>query len=425
MDLALGFDFGTSGARAMVLDRSGLVLFQVKTSYELHSAPSWQLALTALIAQIPVSFRARIGSIAIDGTSATVLLVNGRGEPVTGPLAYNHSLSLNLEQIPRQSPARSSTSSLAKLLYWQENFPADLQGDTKPYFLHQADWIASLLHGQLGITDYHNALKLGYDVQHLQYPDWFPSVKFHLPQVLAPGTPVGHILPIWSEQWHLPKNCLVCAGTTDSNSATIACLGDQKLDRLEAKHYTGITILGSTLVLKVLSTQPIFDSAYGIYSHRWHDPKLDLYVAGGASNTGGAVLSHFFCPEELQRLSDRLDPDCVSPYDYYPLLRSGERFPISDPDLSPRLTPRPPEPHLFLHGLLESIARIEKLGYERLQSCGASYPTRVITAGGGAINHTWQAIRSRVLGVPVTPADRPDSAYGTALLALETLINNA
>jgi sugar (pentulose or hexulose) kinase len=70
-----------------------------------------------------------------------------------------------------------------------------------------------------------------------------------------------------------------------------------------------------------------------------------------------------------------------------------------------------------LYGLLEGIARIEAQGYERLQQLGSTPVQRVYTAGGGAINLTWQAIRQRWLGVPVQVASQTAAAYGAARLA--------
>jgi sugar (pentulose or hexulose) kinase len=72
----------------------------------------------------------------------------------------------------------------------------------------------------------------------------------------------------------------------------------------------------------------------------------------------------------------------------------------------------------FLHGLLESIARIEARGYELLQELGADRLSRVYTAGGGAANDTWTAIRGRYLQVPVKRPVNTEAAYGTALLAM-------
>lgn len=45
--------------------------------------------------------------------------------------------------------------------------------------------------------------------------------------------------------------------------------------------------------------------------------------AGGASNTGGAVLRHYFDDEQIAALTPRLRPDSPAGLDYYPLLRPG------------------------------------------------------------------------------------------------------
>ncbi|NJR72779.1 MAG: hypothetical protein HC773_01825, partial [Scytonema sp. CRU_2_7] len=108
----------------------------------------------------------------------------------------------------------------------------------------------------------------------------------------------------------------------------------------------------------------------------------------------------------------------ASELDYYPLLKPGERFPINDSNLPPRLEPRPTSDVEFLHGFLESIARIEARGYELLQELGADRLTQVYTAGGGATNPTWAVIRERILRVPVVRPVNTEAAYGTALLAM-------
>jgi sugar (pentulose or hexulose) kinase len=105
----------------------------------------------------------------------------------------------------------------------------------------------------------------------------------------------------------------------------------------------------------------------------------------------------------------------------YPLPKIGDRFPINDPQLVPILEPRPDDPVQFLHGLLESIAKIEKMGYEQLQKLGSSPLQQVYTAGGGAQNLVWQKIRARQLQVPILPSPHTEAAYGTALLAQHSL----
>ncbi len=174
--------------------------------------------------------------------------------------------------------------------------------------MHQADWLGFLLHGQLGISDYHNSLKLGYDVSHLRYPNWMEDLGVLplLPRVVEPGTPIGPIIPEVADRLGLPQNCQICAGTTDSIAAFLASGATSPGE--------AVTSLGSTLVLKLLSTVSVEDGRYGIYSHRLGD----LWLVGGASNTGGAVLQQFFSAEELNELSQQISVNQESSLDYYP-----------------------------------------------------------------------------------------------------------
>jgi sugar (pentulose or hexulose) kinase len=222
---------------------------------------------------------------------------------------------------------------------------------------------------------------------------------------VAPGVRLGEV-GREGRALGLPPRAIVAAGTTDGCAAFLATGANAPGD--------AVTSLGSTLTLKLLSHQPVFAPDYGIYSHRLGE----TWLAGGASNSGGAVLARFFDADRIAALSATIDPAEASGLEYYPLLSPGERFPINDPALAPRLTPRPAEDARFLHGLLEGIARIEALGYRRLAALGAPAPIRLRTVGGGAGNATWTAMRARLLGVRPQPARATEAAVGTALLAL-------
>lgn len=408
----LGIDFGTSGARAVAIDSEKRVRAEVDYSFvkSPEASSSWQAALYGLIEQIPREIRQKLVRIAIDGTSSTVLLCDVCGNPITTPLLYNDcrggEVEAELQAIaPDGHLVLSATSSLAKLIWWSQHAFTQQAA----YFLHQADWLAFLLHGQLGISDYHNALKLGYDVERLCYPDWLEQIplRFLLPTVQPPGTPIGTVTSEIARRFDLPGDCLVCTGTTDSIAAFLASGATAPGE--------AVTSLGSTLALKLLSHHRVEALQYGIYSHRLGN----LWLAGGASNTGGAVLRHFFRDEALAELSRHINPLQASPLQYYPLLEPGERFPINDPQLLPNLQPRPDNPVEFLHGLLESIARIEAQGYQLLLQLGATQIKQIYSSGGGAKNLTWTQIRQRLLQVPIAPAQHTAAAYGTALLAIQ------
>ena len=410
----LGLDFGTSGARGIIIDDEEKIILSLKaqqSDYEYSS--DWQQALESLLTQIPASIANKLNAIAIDGTSSTVILCDRQGNILTNPLWYNDDRGkkylAQLKQIvPENHYCLSATSSLAKLYYWYKQIP--WQADY--YFLHQADWLGFLLHGQLGISDYHNALKLGYDLIDLDYPQWLKNQSFAsvLPQVKTPGETIATIKSKIAQAYNINPHCLVKAGTTDSIAAFLAS-GVKTVGE-------AVTSLGSTLVLKLLSKQKVDDSRYGVYSHKLGD----LWLVGGASNSGGAVLKHFFTDEQLENLSKQINPDKPTNLQYYPLLTKGDRFPINDPNLEPKLTPRPDNSVKFLQGLLEGITEIEATGYQLLEKLGATPLTKVYTAGGGAKNEIWRMLREKKLNVPLKTSNQTEAAFGTALLAKNGLI---
>ncbi len=409
----LGLDFGTSGARAIAIRSDRTIVAQVQQPYAVADrlTESWAQTLWGLLAALPVAVRQHCQAVAIDGTSGTVLLCDRNGNPVTEPLLYNQAISGVSLPADATGPARSRTSSLSKALGWRHSLSPE-QLDQVYGLSHQADWLAGLLHGQIGISDYHNALKLGYDVQRLQHPDWLRTseISSWLPTVKPPGAVVGPLKSEVTQTFQLPQTCQVRTGTTDSIAAFLA----------SGAHQLGeaVTSLGSSLSLKLLSQHPVEDAAAGVYSHRLGN----LWLAGGSSNTGGAILRHYFTDQALAKLSAQIDPTQPTGLDYYPLLQPGERFPINDPSYPPRLTPRPDLPAQFLQGLLEGMARIEAQGYQKLVALGSSPVEQVYTAGGGAKNDVWTSLRSKALGIPVVASTHTEAAFGAALLATGQII---
>ncbi len=410
----LGLDFGTSGARACVIDHDRSIVWEQRVAYPdpaKQTPIEWRAALHTLLSALPKLLAARLDGLAIDGTSGTVLLSDQTLEPCSAALLYHDNRAQiqagQLKEIAKNGHiVFAATSGLAKFLWLTQQSNAHHAA----HFLHQADWLTALLSGQPGISDYHNALKTGYDVENLRWPDWVMALPhaYLLPLVLVPGDIIGCIQPDIAAHFGINHLCNVHAGTTDSSAAFIAA----------DVHETGIgvTSLGTTLVLKQLSAQRIEAPEYGVYSHCYGD----LWLAGGASNAGAGVLKQYFSDAQLDSLSSLIDPQQDSPLDYYPLTRIGERFPVNDPRLAPRMVPRPDSDVEFLHGLLQGLARIETAGYARLAELGAPPLKRVVTSGGGAKNTVWNAMRERLLGVPVSMAAHCEAAYGSALLCLDS-----
>lgn len=418
--LYLGIDFGTSGARYALIDEHGAIHSEGKRAYcapvgdAAGWASSWRAALFQLLADVPPAHRPSVSSISIDGTSATALIVDSEtGELLGGPFLYNEGFPDALPAVESVAPANhtvcSPTSTLCKLVSWWAASGGAAAGAA--VLMHQSDWLLWLLHGRPGgVSDYNSALKVGYDPELGAYPGWLTSQPYSrmLPAaVRPPGAPVAALRDDVRSQYGFSEDCVVCAGTTDSIAAFLAAR--------RSEPGTAVTSLGSTLAIKLVSRVHVADARFGVYSHRLDD----AWLVGGASNTGGAVLRQLFTDDQLAALSEHIDPAVPSPLDYYPLPKKGERFPVSDPDMMPRLQPRPGSDAEYLHGILESIARIEAKGYSLLKELGATAVEEVFTAGGGAQNDRWTAIRERVLGVPVRKAQQTEAAYGAALLALK------
>lgn len=419
-ELVLGIDVGTSGVRVAAMDRSGRIAAMAasvmpaadRDGNRITQHPAvWNCALDVAMADLLSRIdRSRVIAIAVDGTSGTLVGVDNCGVPVSSGSLYNDRADgVAVAAVERAAPSRAAvhgvTSPLARASRLQKE-----SGVVK--IIHQADWIAGQFSGRFDVSDESNSLKSGYDPVSRCWPDWIAATGVEpdkLPAVVPVGTIIGKVSAVASARFGIPHRAVVVAGATDGCAAFLATGAD--------KPGQAVTSLGSTLVLKLASERPLFAPEYGIYSHRIGD----LWLAGGASNTGGAVLAQFFTADQIRKNSQCIDAGMTTGLDYYPLPGPGERFPIRDPLAEPRMTPRPDDDAVFLQALFEGIAAIEALGYGRLEELGGSPLVSVTTVGGGAANGVWNRIRATALGVPVVTSDSPEAAVGAARLALRAI----
>nr|GEU30368.1 hypothetical protein [Tanacetum cinerariifolium] len=165
-----------------------------------------------------------------------------------------------------------------------------------------------------------------------------------------------------------PDDYVLCSGTTDSIATFL------------------VTSMGSTPAIEVLSTTRIEDARFRVYSHRLDDK----WLVGGAPNTGGAVLC------QLVGGAPNTGGTIITG-----LLSTTHRGNVA-----------------YLHRILESIARIEAMGYALLKDLGAIEVKEMFAVGCGSKSDKWTRIQERVLGLPLSRALQPEAAYEAALLAL-------
>lgn len=412
--LVIGIDIGTSGARAVAMAVDGSVVASGAAKLSSFSGDHrdpigwWKAVQAALGETLGGIDRRAVCALAIDGTSGTMLPVDPAGALLATPIMYNDPvadralLDAIAAHAPRESAAHGATSGLAKLLAFQ-SLPDVFR------VIHQADWLAGHFTGLYDVSDENNALKTGYDPVSRSWPEWIGRTGARielLPDVLPAGAPIATVAPAAAEAFGLSEDVVVVAGTTDGCASFLATGADRPGD--------GVSALGTTLTVKMLSDRPLFAPEYGLYSHRIGE----TWLAGGASNTGGVVLAEHFSPERIAALSGEINPAVDTGLDYYPLIKPGERFPIADPDFPPRMSPRPADDATFLKAIFEGIAAVESLAYQRLTELGGPALRSLRSVGGGAKNAAWTAIRARKFGVPFLPVLSEEAAAGTARLAL-------
>lgn len=491
-DCFIGFDLGTSGARMSIAEKrfasnngganqwkyvelvTEALAWNDKLQYD--NAGDWRVAINILLSRVRGdAVMTRIKAICVSGTSASCLLLNRYSLDVArSARMYNYDIlssspdsavaaaeddspakrvmKLIDTYVPEKHTARATTGSLAKLLLWNEVKPlVNNRGEIDEVFCHQSDYInMSLMWGGLDtyddkscrvVSDWHNCLKLGYDVQRLEFPSWMYELlkdganildpESVLPsKVVSPGELIGVISPVVASTYGLPSDVVIVGGTTDSNAAFFASAGTKP------DFGTSVTSLGSTMAIKMLSQTFVEDASRGVYSHRFpifgnnrvgERNKDAAWLIGGASNVGCAILrQEGFSNEELRTLSDEIDPNSDCSHKYYPLTKQGERFPVADSTKQPVLTPKPDSRRDYLHGILQGIGDVEREGYRVLGELGANpkRPSIVLTAGGGSANDVWMSMRERLLResddgqrVAVRRASNTEASYGAALLA--------
>ncbi len=417
--LALGLDLGSSGLRLALaeagVDGAARLLIEANSPYpgSFHQPQAWRQGFVALAQQLPAELRQRVGAIAIDGTSGTLLLCRPDGSLLGGSLGQAlpyHQACPDQAPMAAQlcadgtSPAASASGSLARALQLLHRARQTGQGQ-ELLLRHQADWLLGWLLGDWRWGEEGNNLRLGWDLERQAWSGAIAAQPWSaaLPQICPSGAVLGQLSAEAAAQLDLPDSCLVVAGSTDANAAFLAA---------DPQEGDGVCVLGTTLVLKQFCPAPI--KAPGVSSHRLES----RWLVGGASNAGAGILRRFYSNAQIAELSRQIDPERPTGLDLLPLPAPGERFPIDDPDLEPRLQPRPVSEALYLQALLEGLTAIEARGWRRLQQLGAPPLRRVITLGGGAHNPQWRQLRQRALGVPVHNRPNLSAALGMAQLAL-------
>ncbi|MEX2212476.1 MAG: FGGY-family carbohydrate kinase [Phycisphaeraceae bacterium] len=440
--LFLGIDLGTGGVRVLAVRADGEVLashsvpFEMTTSnlpagwHEQDARAWWDITKQAIIGVV-LQLQSRglpldaIKALAVDGTSGTVVGIDETGEPVRPAMMYNDSRATEeaeqLAALAAQEPASpggtiAASYAIAKVR-WLATHEAAAFHKVK-CFVHQADFIVGRLTGEIAVTDYSNALKMGFDLVSGTWPAWLgglPGICERLPRVVAPGSYIASLREEAARELGLPAKVQVIAGATDGTAGFLAsgakAIGDDN------------TTLGTTLVFKRLSDKPVIDPRGLIYCHKLPGGKSggcggvrdatardangakdaagtqagasadlspshpeDLWLPGAASNTGCQWMSAF--KDDVKSLDARAAAHLPCNILAYPLARIGERFPFLAPQATGFIDPPTNDRDTDYAAKLQGVALLERLCYESLDAaCLTPLPLRE-GPGEGRANNT-------------------------------------
>ncbi|MCC3766749.1 FGGY-family carbohydrate kinase [Streptomyces sp. UNOC14_S4] len=421
----LGLDLGTQSARAVAVDGTGRTVGAASrplssrregVRHEQDPGQWWTALADACREALAGVAPGRVRGLAVDATSGTILLADGRGTPLTPGLMYDdgraHAYAERVNTtgagVWEVSGYRSMQPSwaLPKLLWLLDQGPLP----SGARLLHQADLITWRLTGRQVAADAGHALKTGYDLVEERWPEAELSAlgvpDRLLPEVVRPGTVLGTVCADAARATGIPVGTPVVAGTTDGCAARIGA------GALAPGAWN--SALGTTLVLKGVSPRLVRDPAGIVYCHRGPG---GTWLPGGASSSGAGVIARYFPGADLDALTRRAAASGSTAVAYPLTGAGGERFPFRAPGASLFVLGEPTGDAERFHACLLGVACVERLCFDCLVRLGAPVGGPVTFTGGGARNAYWSQLRADVLGRTVRLPERSGSATGMAVLA--------
>jgi len=411
-----GIDVGTQGMRVVVVDLAGRLRAHSAESFAASAGGSgeadperwWAAACRCLRRVTRMIDPAALQALAVTSTSGTVVLLDARDRPLRPALMYSDRRAVaEAEHLNATlgSDAVQPSDPPAKLLWVRRHDPESWARTAR--VAHAADVLTARLTGTWA-TDWSHALKSGYDVVHMRWSRALETAGVSatlFPPVVPPGTVIGTAHASAADTGLAPGTSVV-AGMTDGCTSQLAAGASAPGE--------WCSTLGTTLVLKGVTTARLSDASRGIYSHRHPD---GLWMPGGASATGGECLRREFPDADLPAMDDLAASLTPTGLVAYPLIGSGERFPFVAPHAAGFLLGRPGSAAERYAAYLEGVAYVERLAYEVLAQLDAEVGDVIATAGGGARSRIWMQIRSDVLDRRLRRPVLPEAAAGAAILA--------
>ncbi len=435
-ELVAGLDVGTQGARLIMCDDRGNIVAEAYSPLRLEieeelppgwseqDPDDWWTATKECIEKVRKSLSnlQDIIAITVDSTSGTVVPIGEDNIPLRRAIMYNDNRSQEEADIVNDYGRDIATKlgykfkpsfALPKMLWIKRNEPDIFEKVGK--FLHAADFLAGKLTGDYSHSDTSNSLKAGYDLVDDRWPkfifDKLDIPEAMLPQVVKPGTIIGHISKEIAWETGLSESTKVSAGATDGTASFLSS------SAVKVGEFN--TTLGTTLVVRGVSPEVIRDEKGRIYCHAHPE---GYWLPGGASSTGGECLAIKFKGRELEKLDREAMNHIPTNLLIYPLVRKGERLPFNNTSAQGFIVGDPKNEAKLYAGYLEGVGFVERWIYDVLEELGAVVGERIYTSGGGSKSKEWIQIRADILNKTLVRPRIVESAFGAALISASAVL---
>ena len=445
MQSIIGIDIGTTNTKAVAFTKDGKVLASANAGYQTFSEkdgyqelkPSDILnAVVSVLKKILADTKSvsEVCGISFSCAMHSLMVVDSNGEPLTNIMTWADLRSaceaskLKQMQIGNEIYERCGTpihsmSPLCKILWLRYNEP-DIFSQAykfigiKEYLWHQffdkyqIDYSIASATCMFDIYDY------TWNEQALKLAEILPD---KLSEPVKPSHIETALVKKYKEEFET-DNMPFIIGSSDG---CLANLGSNAIQQGE----TSLTI-GTSGALRMASSTPKHDPKQRIFNYIL---TKDIYVSGGATNNGGAVLqwyiNHFIFQssasendysEKMKMIAD-VDAGCDGLV-FLPYL-FGERAPIWDANAKAvffGIRSKHLQKH-FLRSIVEGISfSMYQIGVSLEETIG---PIKKIYASGGFIqSKTWLQIIADVFNKEVNVLSVSDaSAIGAAIMGMKAV----
>lgn len=425
----LGLDLGTSGLKALLTDREGVIIGQAEQGYPVahphdgwseQDPADWVAALHHVIAALRASHPelADLRGIAVSGQMHGATLLDKRDKVLHPCILWNDTRShVQAAKLDADPAFRRISGNIvfpgftAPKLLWLRDHAPDIFAQVAKVLLPAA-YLTHVLTGD-HVGDLSDAAGTSWlDVGARRWSDELLARSgmehAQMPRLVEGSAPAGVLRRDLARDWGLHHTVIVAGGAGD-NAATACGLG--LLDE-----GAGAVSLGSSGVVMIARSrcEPAPDTAVHTFCHalpgRWYQMGVMLAAADNLNWLANLVSMP---PQALiAELGDDIRPPGA--VRYLPYL-AGERTPHNNPHLRAGFSgigARSSRADLT-RAVLEGVAFGLRDNLEALRAAGAT-PNRLHAVGGGARSGYWVRVLATVLGLPITVSNA-QAGHGAAL----------